>query len=157
MNQFQNSWHIFRRFVEVRKSNLSSKSIFLKRFILSSSFRKHLGLIAKKYLVPVCAATSFLKSPIVSCGLHLILTFLPSLSLTITSIIFYLKPRKFQNCQNFFTAQIWHVSTRLFFIGIHLMGGEVRKKLHKVSAGDLWSKTDLGWLPDDDKKWEKWQ
>jgi len=34
------------------------------------------------YLVPVCAATNFLKSPTVSVGLALILTFLPRRSLT---------------------------------------------------------------------------
>ena len=38
-------------------------------------------------LVPVCAATSFFKSPIVSSSLHLTLTFFPSLSLRMTSII----------------------------------------------------------------------
>ena len=46
-----------------------------------------MGDITETHLVPVCAATSFFKSPTVSCGLHLILTFLPNLSLTIISIM----------------------------------------------------------------------
>ena len=37
--------------------------------------------------VPVCAASSFLRSPIVSSGLHLTRIFLPSRSLQITSIM----------------------------------------------------------------------
>jgi catalase (peroxidase I) len=41
----------------------------------------------ESYLVPVCAATSFLKSPIVSDGFALIRTFFPNRSFTITSII----------------------------------------------------------------------
>lgn len=37
--------------------------------------------------VPVCAAINFFKSPIVSSGLHLTRTFLPSRSLQVTSNI----------------------------------------------------------------------
>lgn len=37
--------------------------------------------------VPVCAAINFFKSPIVSSGLHLTLTFFPNLSLHVTSNI----------------------------------------------------------------------
>ena len=47
--------------------------------------------IQPQYLVPVCAAMSFLRSPTVSSSLHLTLTFLPSRSFTVISIILHAK------------------------------------------------------------------
>ncbi|CAD1469947.1 unnamed protein product, partial [Heterotrigona itama] len=44
--------------------------------------------------VPVCAAINFFKSPIVSSGLHLTLTFFPRRSLHVISNIFSLKISK---------------------------------------------------------------